>query len=69
MARAMGRVTGIMQKSRVNETLDFWMDEQKGEYPGKTGIYQSDQGEKGGWENKPMKFFANLGVSPQALHA
>lgn len=61
----MDRVTEIAQKSRVNKTLAFWMDEQKGEHPGKIGKYQRDQGEKGGWENKPMKFFANLGSHPK----
>lgn len=31
-----------------------------------TGKCQGDQGKKGGWENKPIKFSANLGV--YAMH-
>lgn len=51
LAEAMGRVTGIAQKSKVNKTLAFWVDEQKGEHPGKTRKHQRDQGEKRSWEN------------------
>ena len=51
LAKAMGRVTGITQKSKVNITLPFWVDGQKGEHPGKTGKYWRDQEEKRGWEN------------------